>query len=724
MRGKDSLSEDTSQPTAQPEEQSFDFRPYLEVIRKRLWIVVAVAVVCGTATYFHISRKPRVYRATAKVVIDPRPPQVLGSQVQEVVQLGPTGWTDMQYSDYYNTQIDVITGFDLAKATVLHNELWRDERLVPRRPGDTRDANALKAAATQEVWRSLRATRSRNSRIVRFHSIHSDPAVAVLIVNAHVKTYIAYVRDVRQTGSAEASKFLSTELDTAAEKLRVAEDALLAFKRSNDALSVSLEDRQSILARDLAQFSSALSTARIERMEIEAALAQARLADNDDIFESPIFALASNTATVDALKTEYMRQKQQLVELSKTLGPKNPTYLQQKTTVDEVYAQVEREVRRARRELEVEYKAALTSERKLETEVEKLKQQGIDLEPKTVEYGRLQREKKSAEENFNLVMGRLKTSELSGRNTAINVRPQESARYAGLVGQRLRMKVAFGSIFGLMLGFGLALLLHFLDRTIKDASQLERAVGISVLGIIPVIDDKGTAPQGRDLHVHSQPRAPAAECCRAIRTNILFAGADKPLRVLTISSPNPRDGKTTSAISLGTTIAQSGARVLLVDSDLRRPRLHAALGTTRTVGLTNLILGDSEIEDVVKTTDVPNLYLLPCGPQPPNPAELLLTNRFNEVLSELSSRYDFVLLDSPPILAVTDAVVLARRSDGIILVAQADKTTVDDVKHCARALSDVNANVIGIVLNNIDLTRRKYYYQYAYRYGGEYAADT
>lgn len=711
--------------TGQPEEDSFDFRPYLEIVRKRLWIVVAVCVAAGTATYFHLDRKPRVYRATAKVVIDPRPPQVLGSKVQEVVQLGPTGWTDMQYSDYYNTQIDVITGFDMAKATVIKNELWRNETIVPRVPGDTREETELITAATYEVWGSLHATRGRNSRIVRFHSVHADPTVAVTVVNAHVQTYIAYVRDVRHTGSAEASQFLSTELDTAATKLRATEEALLDFKRNNDALSVSLEDRQSILARDLAQFTGALSTARIKRMELEAALAQARKAANDDIFESPIFALASNTATVDALKTEYMRQQQELVELSKTLGPKNPTYVEQKTTVDEIYAQVEREVRRAKRELEVKYKAARSSEQKLEAEVGRLKQQGIDLEPKTVEYGRLQREKKSAEDNFNLVMGRLKTSELSGRNTAINVRPQESARYAGLVSQRMRIKVALGAFLGMLLGLGLAFLMHLLDRTIKDADQLERVLGTSVLGVIPSIpDSRGDDQRARDLHVHCEPRSPAAECCRSIRTNILFASADKPLRVLTISSPNPREGKTTSAISLGTTIAQSGAKVLLVDSDLRRPRLHSALGTTRTVGLTNLILGNAAVSDVVKTTDIPNLYLLPCGPQPPNPAELLLTNRFDEVLNELSERYDFVLLDSPPILAVTDAVVLARRSDGIILVAQAEQTTLDDASHCARVLRDVKANVVGVVLNNLDLTKRRYYYQYANKYGTEYALES
>jgi len=150
------------------------------------------------------------------------------------------------------------------------------------------------------------------------------------------------------------------------------------------------------------------------------------------------------------------------------------------------------------------------------------------------------------------------------------------------------------------------------------------------------------------------------------------------MKTITVSSPRPREGKTTSTIYLGTTMANAGQRVLIIDTDLRRPRLYKSLGVSREVGITNLIVGDANIDDVIKTTDIPNLYVLPSGPRPPNPAELLLTNKFKQVLEELEGRFDRILLDSPPLLAVTDAVVLARLSDGVIMVAQAGKSSIDD----------------------------------------------
>jgi succinoglycan biosynthesis transport protein ExoP len=194
------------------------------------------------------------------------------------------------------------------------------------------------------------------------------------------------------------------------------------------------------------------------------------------------------------------------------------------------------------------------------------------------------------------------------------------------------------------------------------------------------------------------------------------------MKTITVSSPRPREGKTTSTIYTGTIMAQSGQRVLLVDTDLRRPRLHKSLGVSKNRGLTNLILGDATVDDVIKSTDIPNLYVLPCGPQPPNPAELLLTNRFKQVLAELESKFDRILLDSPPVLAVTDAVVLARLSSGVMLIAQAGKTLLDDVAYSARQFRDVDAPILGVILNDMDITDRRYGgYYYAYGGYGEHA---
>jgi capsular exopolysaccharide synthesis family protein len=286
----------------------------------------------------------------------------------------------------------------------------------------------------------------------------------------------------------------------------------------------------------------------------------------------------------------------------------------------------------------------------------------------------------------------------------------------------MKLNVALAGLLSLALGLVIVFLLEYMDRTIKSSDDVERTMRAPVLGLIPVVAEvaSGTSPESvrdRDLYVFQHPSSRAAECCRSIRTNILFSDADRELRVLTITSPNPREGKTTSVIYLGTTMAQSGQKVLVIDTDMRRPRLHQSMGISRDRGLSNLILGDSTYEDTIKTSDVPHLYVLPCGPTPPNPAELLLTQRFKQIMADLGERYDRIILDSPPLQAVADAAVLGRLSDGVILVAKSGKTKREDLARSARQLRDVQARIVGVVINNLDLSSRTYgYYNYAYSY--------
>jgi succinoglycan biosynthesis transport protein ExoP len=279
----------------------------------------------------------------------------------------------------------------------------------------------------------------------------------------------------------------------------------------------------------------------------------------------------------------------------------------------------------------------------------------------------------------------------------------------------LRKNIAVASILSLMLGLGFVLLIVVFDRSIKSTADATQATGAPLLGIIPMLEDSEAAENdnSRDLYVHQNPTSRIAECCRAIRTNIMFSSADRALKTIVVSSANPREGKTTTTIYLGTTMAQSGQRVLLIDTDMRRPRLHASMGVSRQVGLTNLIVGDHSYEDVIKTTDIPNLFVLPCGPLPPNPAELIMSQRFQVVLEELAQRFDRIILDSPPVQVVTDAVVLAKKADGVIFVIKAGKTLRDEIKRASREVRAVNGVIVGVIVNAIEPDSRSgYYYSY------------
>jgi capsular exopolysaccharide synthesis family protein len=277
----------------------------------------------------------------------------------------------------------------------------------------------------------------------------------------------------------------------------------------------------------------------------------------------------------------------------------------------------------------------------------------------------------------------------------------------------------------MVLGLALIFLSVFLDRTVKTTADAQQAAGVPVLGFIPMLGALGGSDKNRDLYVHQHPKSLVAESCRALRTSIMFSAADRPLTTILVSSANQREGKTTSVIYLGTTMAQGGQRVLLIDTDMRRPRLHESTAVSRQHGLSNLIVGDKSYDDVIKTTDIPNLFVLPCGPLPPNPAELLMTKRFQAVLAELATRFDRIILDSPPVQAVTDAVVLSKLVDGVILVVRADKTLRDDIHRSARQILDVGGSIFGVIVNEINVNDRSYY-SYGYGYGAneaEPAAD-
>lgn len=708
----------------EPESLTATMRRYLEILRKRMWVVIACVAVGVTGAVLYTMRLPKIYQASATVVVNPQAPRVFGSQVDEVFELGTGSYWSNQ--EYYNTQLDIIVGFPLARETASKPYQGGTfvERLVPRvAHPNLSDSDRLDLAA--EILKGkLSAVQAKESRIVSINVRDVDGAFAQALANEHVKSYLSYMRGKRMKGSDKVSKFLATESDAAEADLRAAEVSLYEFRKSHDILSVSLEDKQSILAADITRYSSALGDARVKRTELGSQLRKAQSLKGEEVIESPVFALVGSSDAYDTLKNQYQLEKQKLDEVKSLWGPKSDNYVTQQRKVDQIYAGLQGEARRAVRELEVRHSAAQATEAALSGELERLKQEAIALGPLAIDYNRLARQQKAAEDNVSMLRGRQRTSEQEGRNEQTNVEEHEYSRGAYLVYPRMTVNVILAFMATLLLGVGLAFVLDYLDRTIKTADDVERLVGAPLLGIIPIVAEAGDDPKAqvdRDLYVFRNPTSQAAECCRSIRTNILFSAADRPMKTITVSSPRPREGKTTTTLYMGTIMAQSGQRVLIVDTDLRRPRLHKSLGVSKNRGLTNLILGDAAIDDVIKTTDIPNLFILPSGPQPPNPAELLLTNRFKQVLAELEARFDRILLDSPPVLAVTDAVVLARLSSGVMLIAQAGKTLLDDVAYSARQFRDIDAPILGVILNDMDLNDRRYggYAYYGYGAYGE-----
>ncbi len=695
-------------------------RAYGEFFYKRLWILIAVVAIGTTCSVLYTLHKTKIYEATTTIVVNPQAPRV--NKEDDVIQLG--AGTYLQDREYYTTQIEILSAYPLAHTTVMQNDHGEPlyDRIVPRAEEPTLTNDKRASLAAERLVKMLGVSQHRESRIIAISVRNADPELAKLLANTHSASYVSFIRSKRTVGTGQASLVLSAQIDEAQKQLRAAEAEITKFKTEHALITRSFDDKQNTVVSELQRYSAALADAKVKRIELSALRNRALALKDDEVFESPIFALVSNSAVIDQLKSSYVQAKQKFIEVGATYGPKSEEHQAAKKKVDDLYAQIQAEAKRAMREIEERYQTAVAAESGYESLVSNRSKDAEALDKLYAEYAPLVRDQKYADEEYTKLVARLASSRQEGQNDMINVEPHDAAREADLVAPRMRVNVAIAAIVSLLLGVMLVFLLNYFDRTIKSIDGIAQLVGAPLLGIIPVVDhvpasDTASELNERDLYVFKNPTSQPAECCRSIRTNIMFSAADRPMKTITVSSARPREGKTTTTIYLGTIMAQSGQRVLLIDTDLRRPRLHKPLNVSRTTGLTTLLVGESTYEEAIKPTAIPNLFVLPCGPLPPNPVELLLTNRFKEVLAELENRFDRILLDSPPVLAVTDAVVLSHISDGVILVAQAGKSQIPDVIASARQFRDIEAPVLGMILNEIDISDRRYG-GYYYAYGG------
>ncbi len=699
---------------------STTLRKYGEFFYKRLWILAAVVVVGVTCSILWTLQQTKIYEATATIVVNPQAPRV--NKDDDVIQLGTGAY--LQDREYYTTQIEILTSFPLARTTVLQSDRGEPlyEKLVSRADNPSLTTDKRIELAAEKLVKMLSVSQHRESRIVAISVRHADPELARVLANTQVATYVAYIRGKRTVGTGQASQVLSAQLDDAQKQLHVAEDKITKFKTEHALMTRSFDDKQNTVVSELQRYSAALADAKVKRIELAALRNRALALKDDEVLESPIFALVSNSVVIDQLKGQYVLATQHFIETQATYGPKAEEYQAAKQKVDELHTLLQGEAKRAMREIEERYQTAMAAESGYQALMATRSKDAEELDKLYAEYAPLVRDHKYADEEYTKLVARLSSSRQEGQNDMINVDPHEAAREAVLVLPRMKVNISLAVVVSLLLGILLIFLLNYFDRTIKGVEGIEQMVGAPLLGIIPVVDKApaGNTPGAmneRDLYVFNNPTSQPAECCRSIRTNILFSAATRPMKTITVSSPRPQEGKTTTTIYLGTIMAQSGQRVLLIDTDLRRPRLHKPLGVSRTTGLTTLLLGDSSYDEIIQPTTIPNLFVLPCGPLPPNPVELLLTDRFKEILVELAKRFDRILLDSPPVLAVTDAVVLAHVSDGVILVAQAGRSLIHDIAASARQFRDANAPILGMILNEIDISDRRYG-GYYYAYGG------
>lgn len=694
----------------------------------RKWIILSVVFVVVASTAAYVFRQQKIYSASASVIIDVTAPKFLDQQVQDVTDTGATNyWFNREY---FETQYKVITSRAVAQRVVTKLGLDADPVFlgVDKVNDPARRQQLMKSAdPVSRIQSMIRLKPVKDSRIVLIGIEDTDASRAALLANEVADAYIQENLALKLKISESATAWLEDRLADLQDKSKKSEIAVYDFKKHQDMLTTSLEDRQSMVSQRLITYNQALTDVRTKIAGLKARVdtieaVKKKSASDDDTWASALPAAAENKV-VDELKTRYLTQRLECSELKERYLDQHPKLLACEEKLSTARQDFLKELSHVAQLANAELLEAQGREKNLLTLFEQAKSEAFDVNKKQIEFDQLKRESDNNQRLYDVVMKRLKDIELSGLLRTSNVRVLDAARPSFVpVYPRPSNALGVAAVLGLLAGMALALILELMDNTVSGQQDVEGRLGLAFLGFVPVVPNKPGESRDVDMYVHRQPKSAMAECCRAIRTNLLFMTPDKPLKRILVSSSSPQEGKSTTVINLGISMAQSGNRVLVIDTDMRRPRLHRSFGVSNESGVSTIIVGSAPVDDAIKATDVPNLFVMPCGPVPPNPAELLHTRAFKELLDKLSEKFDRIILDSPPVGAVADAAVLATVVDGVLLVLKAGSTNRTLAQRAVKNLRDVNARVFGAILNQLDVEDPKYgEYYYAYqRYGYYY----
>lgn len=742
-----------------------DIRRAWQLLQRRRWVIISTIAASLLIAVLATIRSPKIYRASSRVLIELDTPNYLDDEVVEVYN--PTAYGYLGLQQYYETQFDIIKSAPVAKRAVAMLEI--DERELARwfrnqsidgttRPregaldgidreladkltliglDDVSDREAMLEAlddfdAENFIQERIEINAADDSRIVAIVVDDTNPENAALIANAVTDAYTEYNLDLRTTAARSAVDWLSDQLSELKGKLADAELALYDFKKANNIVSVSLEDRQTMVSQTLAELNSGLSQARADRIALEATRHRVKAAQDDDGALANTLESVVSSPVVQSLKGVLTKLRQKEAELAIRYTERYPSRIETQTKIAAIEQALKQEIENILEAEEQRYLAAEETERRLKEAIEEVKTEALDINKREIEYRRLEREANNYSSLYNLVLKRQKETDLTTLLNVNNVRRFEAAKPPKEpVRPRPLVNIAVGLIIGSLLGVAFAVGADLWDNTLTNEHQIEQTVGVALLGVVPKIKPpREESPDGgaasRDRYILHNPRSALAECARTIRTNLMFMSPDKPAGLLMVTSASPREGKSTTAINLAVVTAQSGKKTLIVDTDMRRPRLHTSFDRSNAIGISTLVVGESTTSDVIQFTGVEGLDLITCGPVPPNPAELLHTERFAALLQELRERYDRVIFDTPPVRAVTDPLVLSSMVDGVVLVIHANMTTSPSAQLAKRRIEDVGGRIFGAVLNDIDLQNRRnvhHDYQYYYYYQNPYVTE-
>ncbi|MBM4272330.1 MAG: polysaccharide biosynthesis tyrosine autokinase [Deltaproteobacteria bacterium] len=731
-------------------DKQIDLHEYLRIIMKHRWTILTVfAVIVISVVIYSFTATP-IYRATTRLIIEKETPKVVS--VQEVMSVDSSG------TDYYQTQYKIIESRAVAREVIKRLKLDENEEFVPKRKDNFIAAiwysitdsiaylrSLLKTEKPQDADESILYEENsplitqfikrievkpiRNSRLVDVSFEAKDPLMSAKIANGIARSYIDLSLQTKLKATQDAVSWLNSQVELERKKVEAAEQALLKYKEQHGIITDFTSNVETITAQKLAELNKQVVESEAKRVEAETRYRQASALEKTPEMLDSVPEVLSNLLIQEIKKQEVELFKRRS-ELSKKYGQNHPQIIALNKELDTLHASKLREVKRVVSALYNEYRVASAREQSLKASLGRQKGESLSLNQKAIDYSVLKRDAESAKEMYDLLIKRFKEASLTEDIKTGNIRVVDPAEVPkSPVKPKKTQNILLALVVGLSLGVGLAFFLEYLDNTVKTPEEIKHYFNIPFLGPIPAIaSDQGDGNPGNpvvrkpeeDLVTINLPKSSASESYRGIRTSIQFSSANSTPRVILVSSSGPAEGKTITAANLAITMAQAGNKVAILDCDMRRPRIHRLFNIVKDRGLSNVLVGNCEVHEAILHTEVPNVDIIPSGPIPPNPSEILGSPQMVSLVEHLKNDYERIIIDSPPISAVTDAVILSQYVDGVLLVIRAGETPREIVRNGISQLQSVNARILGAVLNDVEMGRDTYYYyQYYYYYYGE-----
>jgi capsular exopolysaccharide synthesis family protein len=697
---------------------------YLLILRKHQWLILSFMLAVVTIVAIATFRMQPVYVATARVEID-----------RENANILPFPGTDsydymMDLENYIETQSKILTSETLALQTIRNNNLSaRPEFSSPNGPSEAIAsgslANQKRPPELAEFLGSLSVKRVPSSRLMDVSFESTDPQLAARIVNAHIASYIEQNFRSKYEATTQASTWLADQLGELKIRVQKSEDARIAYERQNQIWT--LDDKQNITTQRLSDVNKQLTDAQSERMKKESLYQFAKSGNLDAVPE-----VQGNSALADLMRKHGDAASQYADQLSQ-YGPNFPKVLRLQAQLKEFDQTIEKEKQKILDILESDYHEAQQRETLLTKALDQQKSETNQMAGKLVEYNILKREAEANKALYEGLMTKLKETAISAGLRSSNIRVVDPAMIPSTPARPAKTRnVALAFLVGLVGGIGLALMREYLDNTVKTPDDVETLSRLPSLAVVPQFTGsngsgkrtgllQGFSSNGHDKRIElvaqHLPKSQMSEAFRALRTSILLSQADHPPQVILVTSALPREGKTTAAANLAVTLAQLGDRTVLVDADLRKPGVGRLLNLAggKYAGLSSYLAGVSSLDLVsVPHPAIPNLVAIPTGPLPPNPADLLSSHKLADAIAELRTKFKFIVIDSPPVMAATDAVILSVQADGVLLVVRSGETPKEAFTRTRDLLNSVKCRILGVVLNAVDSSAPDYYYSYRY----------